>query len=389
LRKSIALLLIVIFLASLIVLPCATVVAEPKTIVVPDDYATIDEALINAVQGDTIFVKQGVYHETLKIEKPVSIVGEDRDTTVIVGVLRDGVKVPITIRQNNVSVTGFTLSDGYAGIQLSGNFCSVTGNKIRNTNFGIIISFCSQNNISGNIVDSVKYSAIKLAIASANLIQKNQVSSSDIGIEVSQSSHNNTISENNVQSTAHQGISLSHSDDNMIIGNSVSDCGMGTSIYVANNNTFRRNSFLGNPEQASADEWYAKTFGYGGSINIYTENFWSDYQSKYPNAKEVDSSGIGNIPYVINENNTDYRPLIRQGDLSAITSAPTPIPTTESTPEIQLQIVAIVIIVLGISGLLVYFKKLYGRQGPTVRISAPFLVTRMVSSIRTPPKLGT
>jgi hypothetical protein len=34
------------------------------------------------------------------------------------------------------------------------------------------------------------------------------------------------------------------------------------------------------------------------------------YQSKYPNATEVDASGIGNTPYVVDVNNTDYYPLM-------------------------------------------------------------------------------
>ena len=346
--KSVASLLTILFLASIIVLPTSTVAAEPKTIVVPDDYATIDEAIGNATVGDTIFVKKGVYPETLHIDKSVSLVGEDRDTTIIEGVLRNGVKVPLTIRQNNVSVSGFTLQNGYAGIQLNGNFCSVTGNKIRNADFGIMMSFCSQNNISGNIVESVKYSAIKLAIASANLIEKNQVSSSDMGIEVSQSSHNNAISENNVHSMAHQGISVSYSDNNLIVGNSVSDCWWWESIYVANNNTFRRNSFTEYIESPSVDEWYAKTFGYGGSTNIYIENYWSDYQSKYPNATEIDASGIGDTPYVINKNNTDYHPLMRQ--------IYTERSTTEAFPTVPVTAVSAGFVVACV-GLVVYFKK--------------------------------
>ena len=54
--------------------------AEPKTIVVPDDFATIQSAIDNAVEGDTIFVKKGNYNgpisETLIIDKPVSLKGE-------------------------------------------------------------------------------------------------------------------------------------------------------------------------------------------------------------------------------------------------------------------------------------------------------------------------
>jgi hypothetical protein len=46
-------------------------------------------------------------------------------------------------------------------------------------------------------------------------------------------------------------------------------------------------------------------------------NFWSDYQSKYPNAMEIDGSGIGSLPYVIDENNTDNYPLLAPVDRTA------------------------------------------------------------------------
>jgi hypothetical protein len=39
-------------------------------------------------------------------------------------------------------------------------------------------------------------------------------------------------------------------------------------------------------------------------------NYWSDYQTIYPNASEIDSSGIWNTPYVIDANNTDHYPLM-------------------------------------------------------------------------------
>jgi hypothetical protein len=39
-------------------------------------------------------------------------------------------------------------------------------------------------------------------------------------------------------------------------------------------------------------------------------NYWRDYQTRYPNATEIDSSGIWNTPYVIDANNTDRYPLM-------------------------------------------------------------------------------
>ena len=50
-----------------------TVKAEPKTVVVPDDYPTITEAVRNAGDGDIVFVKNGTYEEkTLEIDKRLS-----------------------------------------------------------------------------------------------------------------------------------------------------------------------------------------------------------------------------------------------------------------------------------------------------------------------------
>jgi hypothetical protein len=41
-------------------------------------------------------------------------------------------------------------------------------------------------------------------------------------------------------------------------------------------------------------------------------NYWSDYLTQYPNAAEIDSSGVWNTPYVIDTNNTDHYPLMVQ-----------------------------------------------------------------------------
>lgn len=61
-----------------------SVKASPKTIVVPDDYPTIEAAIENATDGDTIFVKKGIYEENpLQINKTLSLIGEGADFTKI------------------------------------------------------------------------------------------------------------------------------------------------------------------------------------------------------------------------------------------------------------------------------------------------------------------
>jgi hypothetical protein len=72
-------------------------------------------------------------------------------------------------------------------------------------------------------------------------------------------------------------------------------------------NSICHNNFVNNTQQArsSFDSTDARDDGYpsGG-------NYWSDYVARYPNASEIDASGMGNTPYVIDTNNTDNYPLI-------------------------------------------------------------------------------
>jgi pectin methylesterase-like acyl-CoA thioesterase len=72
--------------------------AESKTINVPDDYASIQEALDNAEEGATVFVKKGVYVENPVVNKSISLVGEDRDSTVI------DVTAGLKVQSNNVTI---------------------------------------------------------------------------------------------------------------------------------------------------------------------------------------------------------------------------------------------------------------------------------------------
>ena len=65
--KSFVLFLIALFLTSLVMIQPATVKAQSKTIIVPDDYPTISSAALdNATVGDTILVKSGTSNITFR-----------------------------------------------------------------------------------------------------------------------------------------------------------------------------------------------------------------------------------------------------------------------------------------------------------------------------------
>ena len=135
----------------------------PKTIIVPDDYPSIKDAIGNASAGDTILVRSGTYFENPIIDKPLTLQGENSANTIVVGT-GDSVGASVfTIAADNVKISGFTItsvnysaSANYAyGVLIEGDNCMITGNNIVNTLSGIFCSVQSstliaQNNITGN-----------------------------------------------------------------------------------------------------------------------------------------------------------------------------------------------------------------------------------------------
>lgn len=157
--------------------------AQPKTIVVPDDFATIQEAINNATKGDTVFVKSGVYHDLALINKSISLIGENKDTTIIDSI---GIESRVYIEANDVTVTGFTIKNADShGIRLGLiHFeadsiyqpvrCKIAGNNIMNNFEGINVQggsehIISENNIIGSHSHGILLSSSKSIISNNNI----------------------------------------------------------------------------------------------------------------------------------------------------------------------------------------------------------------------------
>jgi hypothetical protein len=90
-------------------------------------YQYINDGLLYAAEGDTIYVFSGLYNETVLIDKSISIRGQQQDTTIIDGQNNGSV---ITITSENVNLRRFTIRNsggdqGDAGVAISANTTTI------------------------------------------------------------------------------------------------------------------------------------------------------------------------------------------------------------------------------------------------------------------------
>ena len=225
------------------------------------NYTKIQDAIYNAHDGDTIYVydDSSPYYESLTITRGITLLGEDKNTTII-----DGLKSFITIISISgdwVTISGFTIQNCKPSAESQ---CG--GIRIYNGNH-ITIS----NNIIRNNTDEWAYTGgihIKGSIGDYNTIIDNIFVNNNVGIEFHMtktftSIENNTflnhqvairmigggdfdnssIIGNTIDKCKHEGIVLYGSNSNTTIsGNIIDKCKFGGIVLYGSNNTISGNT---------------------------------------------------------------------------------------------------------------------------------------------------
>ncbi|RLI40422.1 hypothetical protein DRO59_09320 [Candidatus Bathyarchaeota archaeon] len=194
----------------------------------------------------------------------------------------------ILVDCNNILVENLNISHTDVGVEL----WSTNKTTIRRTNL-------TKNRCYG----------IWLYDSSNNNITESNMENNGYGIALFRFSNNNTVSENIITNNG-IGIAIKPPSSNIISENYIENNGYGIYGYASNNVVYH-NNFLDNGMQAlvlynSVGVW---DDGYpsGG-------NYWNDYTGvdlySGPHQNETGSDGIGDTPYVIDENNQDNYPFV-------------------------------------------------------------------------------
>jgi parallel beta-helix repeat protein len=312
-------------------------------ILVPQDYATIQQAIDKANPGDTIEVASGTYNEELKITKSVRLVGDGISKTILTGD-----KTIIFVDADNVEIRGLSVRDGNYGIFLS--YCQnamlrdneMSGNR---WNFGVwgasvsefVHDIDSSNKVDGKalyywtnrnggqvpkdagyvaLVNStgvlVKDATLTsneqgvLLVSTTNSIVENVTAyGNDEGID-SRWSSNNTIRKSRFHTINWRAFYLDQSHNNSIYENTVLNSKYGLLVQSSTGNTFYHNNIVNNVDQVytdlSSNSW--------DNDELKEGNYWSDYAGE-----DLNSDGVGDTdtPW----QGLDRFPLMRLRDLES------------------------------------------------------------------------
>jgi len=193
---------------------------------------------------------------------------QDVDTSNMI----DGKPIYYLTNQKNLVVDPSTFKTiGYLGLVNSTNI-KVKNLTMTNNGQGILLAQITNSTITNvNALNNLE--GISLWNSSGNTIASNTVSNND------------------------EAIRLVDSSGNKFKGNTLSQNFLGIRTENSSDNTFYCNNFLNNTAQVETTE-SINTWDYGAK-----GNHWSDY-----NGTDQNGDGVGDTPYLIDENNKDNYP---------------------------------------------------------------------------------
>ncbi len=320
----------------------------------PNNYTTVQQAITNASNGDTVFVydDSSPYYEHIIIRTSIHLIGENKTTTILDG---ENIGDVVIFIADDITMTGFTVQHSGdtpkvdAGIESRSNRNVITGNQvIRNGAYAIGIflnrssdnliteNFISENGREGvfleNAVDCVirnnvfthnGHCAVIVSHSSRNTIAENTMydnyatvslwpgaTDNEIawnlmenqeysGVGIWPGANENYIHHNYLSNISLYGFIITRAQGNILANNTIWGSNEGIHLTMANMTTIKFNNFIDNNISA---------FFENSSFNRWKQNYWDDYHGIMPKCIK----GLMRIPWnktiVIHWINLDWRP---------------------------------------------------------------------------------
>jgi len=272
----------------------------------------IQDAVNNATSGETICVKDGLYHENVDVNTAgLTIQSENGTANCVVSATNPGDHV-FYVTADYVNITGFTVENATethkAGIYLGSGtaHCNISSNNATNNYYGLSLSSSSNNTLTNNTGSNNNY-GIYLHHSSNNTLTNNIASNNNRGISL-YSSSNNTLTSNNASNNSY-GIYLDFSSNNNITSNNATNNHWGIFLYSSSNNNITGNT-------ASNNTIYGIFLRSSNNNNIITGNNASN--NDYGIYLSISSNNALTSNTALNNNN--YGIWVERSDNNNITS---------------------------------------------------------------------
>ena len=209
-------------------------------------YTTISDAVMDAGEGDTIAVWEGVYQEHVVLPGYVHLIGNGSGETIIEG---NGTDDVVLVQFPEVTISGFTIkgSDSFSsGIHVASENITIANNVFTDNSISIYVHGYDRIDIFDNVFrgngEGVMFYGTHHSTISGNYISDTNESGIILSGPKSFASHDNII-DNNEISFARIGIEHQHTYNDVITNNDISFCEVGVQkpLHVVRANSIHDN----------------------------------------------------------------------------------------------------------------------------------------------------
>jgi hypothetical protein len=233
-------------------------------------YQKIEKAMEEADNGDKVRVRNGEYHENVKIKKGVELIGDGRFDTIIRAKNDDK---PAVIMKNGTKISEFTVKNGRDGIEIEGDGKASIENCI-----------IKRNSRDGIEIDKGDTSEFRRVLVFNSVIKENGRSG------INSEKRRVDLSENEIYENRSDGVWLA-SGVSAWFGNNMIRDNKGSALVATldySNIWIKDNQF----RDSGREGIEITSYGNPGSINIQKSKIWNN--GRYGIAKVSRRSSVSN-----------------------------------------------------------------------------------------------